>query len=95
MSPITDAMTFGIAVNAIRPPRKPLTATSFAALSIAGALPPAFAALLASLRQRVEQAIEEDRVSYEESALLLRHLEQGLNSYTYLLTPDRMEPPTP
>jgi len=44
--------------------------------------------LLASLRRNIEKAIEEDRISFEESARLLRRYEAGLASYTYL-TRDR------
>jgi arginine decarboxylase len=40
--------------------------------------------LLASLRRSIEQAIDEDRISYEESAGLIRRYESGLRSYTYL-----------
>ncbi len=47
--------------------------------------------LVASLRQQVERAIHEDRISFEESAGLLRRLESGLGSYTYLITPDRLD----
>jgi arginine decarboxylase len=48
--------------------------------------------LLDTLRRRIEQAIEEDRMSLEESAALARRFEAGLASYTYLITPDRVEP---
>ncbi len=47
--------------------------------------------LLENLRRHVERAIEEDRITFEESALLLRRLESGLASYTYLISPDRVE----
>ena len=47
--------------------------------------------LLAALRGRIERAIDEDRLGLEESAALLRRFESGLSSYTYLLTPDRLE----
>ena len=43
------------------------------------------------VRQQVERAIHEDRISFEESAGLLRRLESGLGSYTYLITPDRLD----
>jgi len=49
--------------------------------------------LLDTLRRRIEQAIEEDRMSLEESAALAKRFEAGLASYTYLITPDRAEPP--
>ena len=51
--------------------------------------------LLDTLRRRIEQAIEEDRMSLEESAALLKRFEAGLSSYTYLITPDRVEPQAP
>jgi arginine decarboxylase len=47
--------------------------------------------LLATLRQRVEQAIDEDRMTLEESGAILKRFEAGLASYTYLITPDRVE----
>ncbi len=40
--------------------------------------------LLASLRRSIEKAIDERRITYEESAGLLRRYESGLRSYTYL-----------
>jgi arginine decarboxylase len=40
--------------------------------------------LLASLRRSIEQAIEEDRITFEESAALIRRYESGLRGYTYL-----------
>ncbi|QDU83575.1 Biosynthetic arginine decarboxylase [Planctomycetes bacterium Pla163] len=40
--------------------------------------------MLAQLRRRLEQALEEDRLSFEESALILKRYEEGLNGYTYL-----------
>jgi len=49
--------------------------------------------LVASLRKRVERAIEEDRISFEESGALLRRLEAGLDSYTYLYAPERLDVP--
>ncbi len=45
----------------------------------------------AALRKRVEAAIDDDRMGYEDSARLLKQLETGLSSYTYLLTPDSVE----
>ena len=45
----------------------------------------------AALRRRIELAIDEDRIGYEDSARLLKQLEAGLNSYTYLLTPENLE----
>ncbi len=47
--------------------------------------------LLDHLRRNVERAIDEDRITFEESAALLRRLESGLASYTYLITPDRLD----
>jgi arginine decarboxylase len=44
--------------------------------------------LLQRLRASIERAIDEDRLSLEESAALLRRFEAGLASYTYLITPD-------
>ena len=49
--------------------------------------------LLAALRRNVERAIDEDRMGFEDSARLLRQLEHGLSSYTYLLTPDALQEP--
>jgi arginine decarboxylase len=46
--------------------------------------------LMGRLRETTERAIEEGRLSPEESAILLRRLETGLASYTYLTT----APPT-
>ncbi|QDU69452.1 Biosynthetic arginine decarboxylase [Planctomycetes bacterium Pla86] len=40
--------------------------------------------LLAQLRRSIESAIGEDRLTFEESALLLKRYEQGLAGYTYL-----------
>jgi arginine decarboxylase len=51
--------------------------------------------LLDHLRRNVEQAIGEERISFEESGALLRRLESGLASYTYLITPDRLDAVTP
>ncbi len=42
------------------------------------------AELEASLRRKIEQAIDEDRISYEESARLLKRFKAGLAGYTYL-----------
>jgi arginine decarboxylase len=35
-------------------------------------------------RRDVENAVREGRIGYEESGLLLRFYEDGLNGYTYL-----------
>ena len=46
-----------------------------------------FAAFLSVKReaaQDVEAAVREGRIGYEESGLLLRFYEEGLNGYTYL-----------
>ena len=48
--------------------------------------------LLGGLRETIERAIEEERMSPEESAVLLRRLETGLASYTYLITPHPGKP---
>jgi arginine decarboxylase len=40
--------------------------------------------LLANVRRSIEKALAEDRLSFEESAALLRRYEQGLAGYTYL-----------
>jgi len=40
--------------------------------------------MLAQLRRRLEQALDEDRLTFEESGLILQRYEQGLNGYTYL-----------
>ncbi len=40
--------------------------------------------LLSGLRRSVEKALDEDRLSYEDSALILRRFEAGLAGYTYL-----------
>jgi len=40
--------------------------------------------LLRSLREHVEEALEQGRMSYEETGLFLRRYEQGLRGYTYL-----------
>ena len=47
--------------------------------------------LMGNLRRQLERAIDEDRVTFEESARLLKRLESGLSSYTYLLTPESLE----
>jgi len=44
--------------------------------------------LIAALRRNVEEAIEDDRIGFEDSARLLSHMEKGLSSYTYLVRPD-------
>jgi arginine decarboxylase len=41
-------------------------------------------ALLEQFRKDVEAAVREQRIGYEESGLLLRFYEDGLNGYTYL-----------
>jgi len=40
--------------------------------------------LIDSLRRGIERAIDEDRISYEDSAALQQHFESGLRGYTYL-----------
>jgi arginine decarboxylase len=40
--------------------------------------------LLANLRRSVEKSLEEERITFEESALLYRRYEAGLHGYTYL-----------
>jgi arginine decarboxylase len=40
--------------------------------------------LLEQFRKDVEAAVREGRIGYEESGLLLRFYEDGLNGYTYL-----------
>jgi len=45
--------------------------------------------LLVSLRRSIEKAIEEDRITFEESARLLRRYEHGLHGYTYLTRDSR------
>lgn len=40
--------------------------------------------MLARLRRRLERALDEDRLSFEETGLILRRYEEGLNGYTYL-----------
>jgi arginine decarboxylase len=47
--------------------------------------------LLDTLRRRIEAAIDDDRISLEESAALTKRFEAGLASYTYLITPDRVD----
>ncbi len=42
------------------------------------------------LRRTIERAIDEDKLSHEESASIWRRFEQGLASYTYLITPDAL-----
>ena len=41
-------------------------------------------ALLEQFRKDVEAAVRDGRIGYEESGLLLRFYEDGLNGYTYL-----------
>ncbi len=54
--------------------------------------------LLSNLRRSVEKALEDGRISFEESALIYRRYESGLHGYTYL-TRDRARsdplPPMP
>jgi hypothetical protein len=40
--------------------------------------------LLSNLRRSVEKALEDGRITFEESALLYRRYEAGLHGYTYL-----------
>jgi arginine decarboxylase len=40
--------------------------------------------LEASLRRKIERAIDEDRISFEESAAILNRFKAGLSGYTYL-----------
>ena len=40
--------------------------------------------LLEQFRRDVETAVREGRIGYEESGVLLRFYEDGLNGYTYL-----------
>jgi arginine decarboxylase len=40
--------------------------------------------LIHELRQRVEEALADERLTYEESAHIMRRFEQGLHGYTYL-----------
>jgi arginine decarboxylase len=49
--------------------------------------------LLTHLRRTTERALDEDRMSFEQSAELLRRFQAGLSSYTYLAP--RATPPTP
>lgn len=37
-----------------------------------------------NVRRRIEAAIEQDRISFEDAAALMAHYEQGLRGYTYL-----------
>lgn len=41
-------------------------------------------ALLSALRKRIEASLDAGHLTYEESALLWKHYEDGLNGYTYL-----------
>ena len=41
--------------------------------------------LMKALRSKIETAIDEDHLSLEQSATLLRRFEEGLASYTYLI----------
>lgn len=45
--------------------------------------------LTASLRNKIEAAIDGDRMNLEESRALVRLFERGLSSYTYLSTPEQ------
>ena len=40
--------------------------------------------LMRSMRESVEAALSQKRISLQESRLLIKHFEEGLNSYTYL-----------
>jgi arginine decarboxylase len=51
--------------------------------------------LLARLRRHIEQALKEGHMSFEESALLQRRYEAGLNSYTYLTSEHQAAPLSP
>jgi len=42
-----------------------------------------------NLRRTIERAIDEDTITYEESAAIWKRFEAGLASYTYLITPDQ------
>lgn len=44
-------------------------------------------ALLSALRKRIEASLDAGHLTYEESALLWKHYEDGLNGYTYLNRP--------
>jgi arginine decarboxylase len=48
--------------------------------------------LVRKLRQDVELAVREGRVTYEESGRLLEFYEDGLNGYTYLEEPRDKNP---
>jgi arginine decarboxylase-like protein len=48
--------------------------------------------LVASLRKQIELAIDEDRISLEDSGALLKRFEAGLSSYTYLMLPEALNP---
>ncbi|MHC4376391.1 MAG: biosynthetic arginine decarboxylase [Planctomycetota bacterium] len=45
--------------------------------------------LVTRMRGVLERALEEDRISFEDSAQILRHYEAGLAGYTYLRAPTR------
>ena len=49
--------------------------------------------LLRSVRRKVESALQQGRMSYEESALFWNRYEEGLQGYTYL-TRNRLEAPS-
>jgi arginine decarboxylase len=44
--------------------------------------------LMASLRESIEQALSKGTMTFEESATLVRHFEEGLAGYTYLEDPE-------
>jgi arginine decarboxylase len=46
--------------------------------------------LIAALRRKIETAIDEDRISLEDSGALLKRFEAGLASYTYLMMPEAL-----
>ncbi len=46
--------------------------------------------LLSNLRRSVEKALEDGRITFEESALLYRRYEAGLHGYTYLVRDRRV-----
>jgi arginine decarboxylase len=47
--------------------------------------------IMARLRQSIEGALSEGRMTFEESASLVRHFEAGLGGYTYLEQPELAE----
>ncbi len=48
-----------------------------------------------SLRRKIEHAIDEDLLGFEDAKALTRRFEQGLSSYTYLITPEHGRPSAP